>query len=112
MEYAPFDNFSKLDIRVGTIISVAEFPEARKVAFKLKIDFGLEVGILNTSAQITDLYSEEKLVGKQVIAIVNFPPKQIANFISQCLVLGAVNRDNKVLLLQTDIKVENGLRIS
>ena len=112
MEYASYDDFSKLDIRVGTIISAEQFPEARKPAFKLKIDFGQEIGILTTSAQITDLYSVENLIGKQVTAIVNFAPKQIANYISQCLILGAVDLDKKVFLLQTDAKVENGLRVS
>ena len=111
-EIASYEDFAKLDIRVGTIINAEIFPEAIRPAFKLKIDFGAEIGILNTSAQITDLYSTENLVGKQVVAIVNFPTKQIANFISQCLILGAVDLDKKVFLLQTDVKVENGLKVS
>ena len=111
MNTADYNNFAKLDLRVGTVISADDFPEAFRPALKLKIDFGDEIGILNTSAQITDLYSVENLVGKQVTAIVNFPPKQIANFISQCLILGAVDLDKKVFLLQTDAKVENGLRV-
>ena len=112
MDNANYDNFAKLDIRVGTIINVEEFPQAVRSAFKIRIDFGSEIGILNTSAQITDLYSIETLLGKQVIAVVNFPPKQIANFMSECLILGAVDTDKKVILLQTEQSVENGLRIS
>lgn len=112
MDNANYDNFAKLDIRVGTIINVEEFPQAVRPAFKIRIDFGSEIGILNTSAQITDLYSIETLLGKQVIAVVNFPPKQIANFMSECLILGAVDTDKKVILLQTEQSVENGLRIS
>ena len=112
MDNANYDNFAKLDIRVGTIINVEEFPQAVRPAFKIRSDFGSEIGILNTSAQITDLYSIETLLGKQVIAVVNFPPKQIANFMSECLILGAVDTDKKVILLQTEQSVENGLRIS
>ena len=111
MDTAKYDDFVKLDIRVGTVITANDFPEAIRPALKLKIDFGAEIGILNTSAQITDLYSKEALLGKQIIAIVNFPPKQIANFISQCLILGAVDADKKVFLLAADQIVENGLRI-
>ena len=111
MDTAKYDDFVKLDIRVGTVITANDFPEAIRPALKLKIDFGAEIGILNTSAQITDLYSKEALLGKQIIAIVNFPPKQIANFISQCLILGAVDADMKVFLLAADQIVENGLRI-
>ena len=112
MDNANYDNFAKLDIRVGTIINVEEFPQAVRPAFKIRIDFGSEIGILNTSAQITDLYSIETLLGKQVIAVVNFPPKQIANFMSECLISGAVDTDKKVILLQTEQSLENGLRIS
>ncbi len=111
MELTSYDNFAQLDIRVGTIINAEEFPEAIRPAFKLRIDFGAEIGILNTSAQITDMYSVKTLLGKQVVAIVNFPPKQIANFISQCLILGAVDSSNKVFLLRTELKVEDGLKI-
>ncbi len=111
MNQTTYENFAQLDIRVGTILTAEEFPEAIRPAFKLRIDFGSEVGILNTSAQITDRYSSDDLSGKQIVAIVNFPPKQIANFISQCLILGAVGSDNKVFLLQADGIVRNGLRI-
>lgn len=111
MEAANYDDFTKLDLRVGTIISVSEFPKAIRPAFKIRVDFGSEIGVLNSSAQITDLYCEESLLGKQIIAIVNFPPKQIANFISQCLILGAVDADKKVVLLKPDTALENGLRI-
>ena len=110
-DFASYDDFAKLDIRTGTIVHAEDFPKANRPAFKLKIDFGSEIGILNTSAQITDLYDITDLVGKQVVAVVNFPPKQIANFISQCLILGAVDADKKVYLLQTDQKVENGLKV-
>ena len=111
MQQTTYENFAQLDIRIGTVLSAEEFPRARRPAFKMRIDFGAEIGILNTSAQITDLYSVEALLGKQVVAVVNFPPKQIANFISQCLILGAVDADHKVFLLQTDQKVMNGLKV-
>lgn len=103
--------FQKVDIRSGTILSAEDFPEARKPAYKLHIDFG-DLGIKKTSAQITDLYKKEELPGKQVLAVVNFPAKQIANFMSECLVLGAVDENNKVTLLTTDRITENGLRVS
>lgn len=111
MDTAKYDDFSKLDIRVGTILSAESFPEARNPSYKLKIDFGLQIGILNSSAQITDNYSPKDLVGKQVVAIVNFPAKQIANFMSQCLILGSTNDTKEVILLKPDSKVENGLRV-
>lgn len=105
-------DFEKVDIRTGTVVSAEVFKEARKPAYKLSIDFGPELGIKKTSAQITDLYQPEDLTGKQVVAVVNFPLKQIANFMSECLVLGAVNGDGKVTLLQTERKAEDGLRVS
>jgi len=104
-------DFQKVDIRDGTILEVADFPEARNPAYKLRIDFGSELGILKSSAQITALYTKEELVGKQVIAVVNFPKKQIGPFMSECLVLGAVNGKD-VTLLEPGLRVENGLRIS
>lgn len=103
--------FDQLEIRTGTIISANEFPEAKKPAYKLTIDFG-PMGVLQSSAQITNYYTPESLTGKQVVAVVNFPPKQIANFISQCLVLGVVDQSGGVVLLQPDRVVPDGLRIS
>lgn len=104
-----WDDFTKIEMRAGTILSAEVFKEARKPAYKMIIDFG-ELGTKKTSAQITKLYSSEELIGKQVIAVVNFPPKQIANIQSECLVLGVVNAD-EVTLLTPDRAVENGLRI-
>jgi tRNA-binding protein len=92
-------------------LSASEFPDAKKPAYKLTIDFG-EYGILNSSAQITALYAPAELVGKQVVAVINFPPKQIANAISECLVLGAVQPDGSVVLLQTERPAPNGTRIA
>ena len=105
-----WEEFEKVEMRVGTIIEVTDFPKAKKPAYKLKIDFG-EFGIKNSSAQITKLYKKEDLLGKQIIAVVNFPPKQIANFISECLVLGALGKDDEVTLLNPDLEVVNGSRI-
>ena len=105
-----WSDFEKIDIRAGTILEVNDFPNARKPSYQLTIDFG-EFGIKRSSAQITKLYKEEELVGRQVIAVVNFPPKQIANFFSECLVLGVYNEDNEVVLLQPSLKVQNGGKI-
>jgi len=102
-----WDDFTKVDIRCGTILSVAAFPKAKKPAYQLSIDFG-PLGIKKSSAQITDHYSIENLVGKQIIAVVNFPPKQIANFISECLVLGVYNEAYEVILLHPSLPVSNG----
>lgn len=106
-----WNDFEKVELRVGTIIEVSDFPKARKPAYKLKIDFG-EFGIKHSSAQITELYSPEDLLGKQIIAVTNFPPKQIADFMSECLVTGVVDGSNPVVLLQPEQKVKNGLRIA
>lgn len=103
-------DFEKVEIRTGTILSAEPFPQARKPAYKLTIDFG-DFGTRRTSAQITKLYRPDELVGKQVVAVVNFPPKQIATFMSECLVLGSVAADGTVTLLQTERPTENGLRI-
>ena len=103
-------DFDKVEMRTGTIVSVDEFPQARKPAYKLTIDFG-ELGTRRTSAQVTALYTMEELIGKQVVAVVNFPPKQIATFMSECLVLGAVAADGTVTLLQPERSTENGQRI-
>lgn len=105
-----WNDFEKIEMRVGTILEVDDFPEARNPAYKLRIDFG-EWGIKKTSAQITALYTKEELLNKQVIAVVNFPPKQIGKFMSECLVLGVVGLDKEVTLLQPTQKVDNGLRI-
>lgn len=106
-----WSDFEKVDIRVGTVMEALDFPEAHKPAYKLYIDFGAPIGVLKTSAQITKLHAKESLIGQQLVAVVNFPEKQIANFKSQCLVLGAVNKD-EVILLQPMSKVHNGLKIS
>lgn len=105
-----WDDFKKLDIRSGTIISVSDFPQARNPSYQLEIDFG-DLGIKKSSAQITDLYQKEDLIGNQIIAIVNFPKKQIANFFSECLVLGVVGENKKVTILTTSLPVKNGLPI-
>ena len=105
-----WDDFEKLDIRVGTIAEVTDFPKAKKPSYQIKIDFG-NLGTKQSSAQITGLYAKEELIGKQVIAIINFPPKQIANFLSECLVLGVYTDQKEVVLLQPERKVENGWRI-
>ena len=105
-----WNDFEKIDIRVGTILEADDFAKARKPAYKLKIDFG-NVGIKNSSAQITSLYTKEDLIGKQIVAVVNFPPKQIADFISECLVLGVYNEKNEVVLLQPTHATGNGNKI-
>jgi tRNA-binding protein len=104
-----WNDFEKLELRVGTIISADEFPKAKKPAYKLKIDFG-DQGVLSSSAQITQLYEKSTLTGKQVIAVVNFPPRQIADFLSECLVLGIYSTDG-VVLLQPERPVSNGEKI-
>jgi tRNA-binding protein len=103
-------DFEKIDIRVGTVLTVEDFPEARKPSYKLTIDFGAE-GVKRSSAQITHFYGKEELPGQQVIAVINFPEKQIANFFSQCLVLGVYTPDKQVVLLSPLQKVENGAKI-
>jgi tRNA-binding protein len=105
-----WEEFERVEMRVGTVVSAEEFPEARNPAYKLHIDFGLW-GIKKSSAQITDLYHPQDLIGKQVVAVVNFAPKQIANMRSECLVLGAVGVNSDVSLLGVDRVVENGTRI-
>ena len=104
---ATFDDFMKLDIRVGTIVSAKNFEKARKPAYQLEVDMGQELGIKRSSAQITDHYSPEELVGKQVLAVVNFPPRQIANFFSEILVLGTYS-EGGVVLIRPDKPVKNG----
>jgi tRNA-binding protein len=104
-------DFSKVDMRVGTIVKVNDFPEAKKPAYQIHIDFGEEIGIRKCSAQLTSRYSKVQLLNRQVIAVVNFPKKQIANFMSECLILGAVNGQD-VVLLHPEKLVANGLKIA
>ncbi|WP_374548287.1 tRNA-binding protein [Flavobacterium sp.] len=106
-----WSDFEKIEIRIGTIIDVKDFPEAKKPAYQLTIDFGKEIGIKKSSAQITKRYSKNDLIEKQIVAVVNFPKKQIGTFMSECLVLGSVNND-EVVLLTSDFKVDNGLKIA
>ena len=105
-----WEDFQKLDIRCGTITEVNDFPKAKKQAYKLTIDFG-ELGVKKSSAQVTSFYTKEDLAGKQVIAILNFEPKQIADFFSECLVLGVYTDKNEVVLLQPERTVKNGWKI-
>ena len=107
-----FDDFHKVEMHVGTILEAVDFPKARKPAYQLTIDFGETLGIKRSSAQITVLYKKEDLIGRQVIAVTNFPPRQIANFFSEVLVLGSVDTEGVVTLLKLDAPVENGLRIA
>lgn len=105
-----WDDFEKIDIRCGTIIEVKDFPNARKPAYQLAIDFG-DMGIKKSSAQVRHYYSKEELLNKQVVAVVNFPVKQIANFFSECLVLGVYDENKNVILLQPERNVTNGMKI-
>ena len=105
-----WEQFEAVDIRVGTIIEAKDFPKARRPAYQLVIDFG-ELGIKKSSAQITDHYQLKDLIGQQVLAVVNFPPKQIANFISECLVLGIYAQDGKVILIQPNLPATNGSKV-
>lgn len=103
-------DFEKIDMRIGTVLEVDDFPRAKKAAYQLKVDFGPEIGIKKTSAQITKRYKKEDLLNRQVVAVINFPKKQIADFMSECLILGAVDKED-VILLQPGEKAENGLKI-
>ncbi|MEC5166871.1 tRNA-binding protein [Flavobacterium sp. PL11] len=105
-------DFEKIEMRVGTIIEINDFVDARIPAYQLKIDFGAVMGIKKTSAQITKLYTKEILINRQIIAVLNFPKKQIGKFMSECLVLGAVGKEGEVTLLSPDFTVENGLKIA
>ena len=111
METITWNDFEKIDIRTGTIIKAEAFPKAKKPAYQLLIDFGAELGIKRSSAQITALYNIDDLLNRQVVAVVNFPPKQIANFVSECLVLGIYDEQNNVVLLQPNKPVANGMKI-
>ena len=112
MDTITFQDFLKTDLRVGTIVGVLDFPNARHPAWQLRIDFGADIGERRSSAQIKSLYSAADLLGRQVIAVVNFPPKQIANFFSEVLVLGLDQPGQGVVLLQPERPVENGTRVS
>jgi tRNA-binding protein len=105
-----WEDFEKIDIRVGTILEVNDFPKAKRPAWQLTLDFG-ELGIKKSSAQITDLYKQQELIGRQVLAVVNFPPKQIANFFSECLVLGVYTDKKEVVLIGPDRRVDNGWKL-
>ena len=104
-------DFEKVDIRVGTIVEVEDFPEARNPAFILHVDFGVEIGLKKSSSQITDLYTKDQLQGKQVMAVVNFEPKQVGPIMSECLVLGFYRQDNSVVLATNDLPISNGSRL-
>ena len=107
-----WEEFRKVEIRVGTIIEIDDFPEAHKPAYKLKVDLGEKIGIKNTSAQITDLYKKEDLINKKVIVVVNLEPKQIGSFISECLITGFYRKDKSVVLASPDKNIPNGSLLS
>jgi tRNA-binding protein len=106
-----YDDFAKVDIRIGTIVDAEPFPEARKPAFKLRVDFGAEIGVRKSSAQIAVHYKPEALIGKQVAAVVNFPPRQIGPFMSEVLVLGFPDANGAVVLFSPDLKIPDGGRL-
>ena len=112
METIDWSDFEKVELRVGTIIEVEDFPEARKPAYKLKVDFGEEIGLRKSSAQITDIYQKEDLLGRQVVAVVNFPAKQIGPMRSECLVTGFHREDGAVVLARPDSDVPNGAKLA
>ena len=106
-----WQDFEKVDIRIGTIVEVEDFPKARNPAFILHVDFGVEIGLKKSSSQITDLYTKDQLQGKQVMAVVNFEPKQVGPIMSECLVLGFYRQDNSVVLATNDLPISNGSRL-
>lgn len=111
METISWQDFAKIELRAGTIVGVEDFPQARKPAYKLQLDFGSEIGIKKSSAQITTLYSKEQLLGKQVMAVVNFPTKQIGPIQSECLVTGFAREDGAIVLVTVDSPVPNGAKL-
>lgn len=112
METIIWQDFEKVELRAGTIIEVNDFPKAKKPAYQLKVDLGQEIGIKQSSAQLTKLYSREELVGKQVLCVVNFAPRQIANFLSEILVTGYVLPDGEVILSSIESNIPNGTRLT
>jgi tRNA-binding protein len=112
MEAISWDQFAVVELRTGTVIEVTDFPEARKAAYKLKVDFGADIGVKQSSAQITALYTKEELLGKQVVAVVNFPIKQIGPFRSECLITGFYRPDGAVVLAVPDQTVPNGAKLA
>ncbi len=111
MQTIEWSDFDKVELRIGTIIEVEDFPEARKPAYKVKVDFGAEIGVKKSSAQITDLYDREKLIGTQVLGVVNFPSKQIGPIRSECLITGFYRDDGAVVLARPDFPVANGTKL-
>ena len=112
MELIHWNDFKKVDIRIGTIIEVNDFPEAIKPAYQIKVDLGKKIGIKQSSAQIKDLYTKEELIDKQVLVVVNFFPKKIGSFISECLITGFYRKDKKVILANFNLKIDNGSRLA
>jgi tRNA-binding protein len=112
MESISWDQFAVVELRTGTVVEVSDFPQARKAAYKLKVDFGADIGVKQSSAQITTLYTKEELLGKQVIAVVNFPIKQIGPFRSECLITGFYRPDGAVVLAVPDQAVPNGAKLA
>ena len=112
MKHIEWSDFQKIELRIGTIIAVDNFPKARNPAYILRVDFGSEIGVKKSSAQITDLYNKENLLGRQVMAVVNFPAKQIGSIMSECLVTGFHNDDGAVVLAVPDSQVANGTRLA
>ncbi|UIR55405.1 tRNA-binding protein [Sphingobacterium sp. SRCM116780] len=111
MEEISWTDFEKVDLRVGTILQVEDFPKARKPAYQLTIDFGVTLGIKQSSAQIVVHYTKEQLIGRQVVAVINFPRKQIANFFSECLVTGFADENGDIILTTVEKKVPNGAKL-
>ena len=112
MNQISWNDFEKVELRTGTIIQVDDFPEAIKPAYKITVDFGAEMGIKKSSAQLTDLYSKEELLGKQIVGVVNFPPKQIGPFVSEFLITGFIQDDKSVVLAVPERKVDNGIKLA